>query len=309
MTPLAAFAQLLACIHSPPASLNLADIAIDWPRPLVARLLANLPLASLVSSLARLPTRLDTARLGQVLRAMALDDATQSTVSSLLHALADTQPARAHTLRRDMEWEARDSAFFPPDQRPPLSDTDLAVQLAVRADACWEQLAMPNLYRLPGPRAFPDAWPETPPAWAPLPTPRAWPATAGPTAAIEWLHLWRLDAALAHGIRRALPAGLWESWVAQLRAACEPDNPEPLSDHLVRFEDLMDRAEALSILEVHALLRGVTSPRPQDGFDDYTVEERQCIRSAVEHWLSRAAGDGAGLCGHQDATGSEARPK
>lgn len=294
VAPERCFAAVVALRAAPPtfsceAALDLAGIAREWPRPLAVRLLAGLPTRSIVAGLLALPGRFETARVGQLLRVAAMDGAINTAVDQALRALAKINFARAATLRRDMEWEAQDAVFFPVNQMPP--DDEIPLHLAVLADTLWDDLPLPCIYRLPAPKAHPDTWSETAVAVAPLKLPESIsndPAHQLRTG-IEWLHLWRLDAALAETVWQSVPAAQAEEWVTALRQATQPDSGERLPYDLVVFEQVMDeRDNFLSQLEVEALLSGVCDPAEDDEFRLYTEDARGLIQAAVKMWLARA---------------------
>ena len=284
------FAAILALHTTPPECVDLPSIARDWPRPFALRLFASLPTACAVTSLLALPNRLETARVGQLLRDAALDKATDDAVSKSLSALAEINYPRAATLRRDMEWEARDAAFFPSDLLP-HAGADLPLHLALLADDLWNDLLLPCYYRLPAPKDYPDVWPETsdailspnlPEFITDIPIQRL-------RAGIEWLHLWRLDPALAEAVWQSVPIGQAESWISALLESTRPESTERLPYDLVVLEHVLeDRESFLSQLEVEALLRGVCDESEDDSSRLYTEEARQTIRGAVQVWLERA---------------------
>jgi len=296
------FAAIVAMHLSPPPRVDLVSIAKSWPRPLAVRYLNGMETASAVASLLALPNRFETARVGQMLRDMALDKGVDWAASKLLRALREANFARAATLRRDMEWEERDAAFFPVEvlcertgckSRAELQHlgAELRLHLAVLADELWDRLLpMPNLYRLPAPAAYPDSWPETIDVLAPPDLPEVIPddASAQLRAGIEWLHLWRLDHALADRIWKSVPEAQAQSWMSAITSAIDPTSTAPLPRDLVVLEELMeDRANVLSLLEVDALLKGVTEPPEDERWCCCTVEARQGIQKAVKKWLER----------------------
>ena len=301
MNPLACapercFAAILA-LRAAPSSysvaspLDLAGIVRQWPHFLAMRFVSGLPTDCAVASLQALPNRFETARVGQLLRVMALDKVADSFVGRALSALAEVNFARAATLRRDMEWEAQDAVFFPADCV--LPGEELPLHLAVLADKVWDDLSLPCIHRLPAPEDHPDTWPEPAAAVSlpelpeSIPSGSAWNLRAG----IEWLHLWRLDAALAEAVWHAVPAAQTEEWIAALLDAIRPDNTQRLPYDLVALEHAMDEHEGiLSQLEVDALLRGVCEPPEKDGSQFYSEEARRTIQNAVTGWLERAGG-------------------
>ncbi|MFZ4535485.1 hypothetical protein [Propionivibrio sp.] len=285
------FAAILALYATPPTvPLDLARIARHWPRPLAMRLLSGLPTDCAVASLLVLPSRLETARVGQLLRAMALDGAADSAVSRTLRALAQVNFARAATLRRDMEWEAQDAAFFPAERV--LPGDELPLHLALLADALWDDLPLPCFYRLPAPKDHPDTWPEPAAASVPIELPEAivtGTATHALRAGLEWLHLWRLDAALAELVWQSVPAGQAQGWIEALQEVTRPDSSEALPYDMVVLEHVMDEHESfLSQLEVDALLRPLCDSPDTDAPQRYTEDVRSLIQGAVQAWLKRA---------------------
>jgi hypothetical protein len=291
------FAALLRVRTAQPAqALDLADLATTWPRSLTVRLLAALSVESAVASFLAVQNRLAAAQVGQLLRAAGLDEATDKRVFRQLKALYDVNPARASTLRRDMEWEDRDAVFFPAE-RLAYGDESLAVRLALLADEVWEELPLPCTHRLPAPSENPDAWPETSIALLPVPLPDSWAETlidlsSDPLrAGIEWLHLWRRDATVADEIRAAIPTKLSDGWIAALLAATDPLATAPLPYDLVLLEHLWeDHSDFLSQIEVDALLRGVSDAPVEIDFCDYDEKGRGLVHKAVLAWLKRAGG-------------------
>jgi hypothetical protein len=253
------FAALLRVRTAQPTqALDLADLAATWPRSLAVRLLVALPVETAVASFLALPNRLAAAQVGQLLRAAGLDEATDKRVFRQLKALYDVNPARASTLRRDMEWEDRDAVFFPAE-RLAIGNEPFAVHLALLADDVWEDLPLPCTHRLPAPCENPDAWPATSIALLPFPLPDSWadaladlssdPLRAG----IEWLHLWRRDATVADEIRAALPASISDGWIAALLAASDPQATAHLPYDLVLLEHLWEEhSDFLSQMAIFA---------------------------------------------------------
>lgn len=304
-TPLPAehcYAALVAMHRAPPANVDLAHISRYWPRPLAVRYLNGLPTAAAVASLLALPNRFETARVAQLLRALALDEATDTATSELLEELAKVNFSRAATLRRDMEWEARDEAFFPIEllcQRTNCKTREelvylgdeLPLHLATLADECWDRLLpMPNLYRLPAPGVAPDSWPPLP---EPLPLPlqpEAIPDDANSQlrAGIEWLHLWRMDAELAERIWHAVPQAQAQRWIEAVKSATDPTGTAPLPRDIALLEHLMEGRDGfLSQIEVDALLKGVTDPVEDKLWQHYPEEVRLKFQEAVKAWVEK----------------------
>ena len=286
----ARFAALLRLHADTPGLIDLEDLVQHWPRPFALRLLAALPPSVFIASCLALPTPLAAARVAQLLRAGGLDAATAETVFDRLHALHAEAPARAFSLRRMMEWQARDTAFFAPDATWPDDETARAAEVALSAEADWETLPLPCIYRLPAPQTVPDAWTASPPI-TPLPLPTTWLETIDPVrAGIEWLHLARLDPATGQEIAANLPPGTTQTWLACLQALVAPDAQAPIPLDLASLEHLWANEHSgterlLSQMEVDALLRGVSEEVPDDGyFHHASPEARASIGQALTGW-------------------------
>ena len=291
--PLAArcFAALLQLRARPPAEVDLVRIAANWPPALASRLLVALPAETMIASFMAIPSLHDATRVAQLLRIAGLDRATDDTTFEHLKALHRSNPARAFTLRRAMEWEARDNALWPAIENWPEDPAERTSAVAMMAEATWASLPMPCVHRLPRPDDHPDAW--TAPN-APLPElelPQSWNecSLAPLRSGIEWLHLWRLDAPAADAIRSALPTESFAAWIAALAAATDPRAGEPLHHDLVLLEHLVDQHEGtLSLLEIDALLKGVSDPAEDETLYNYDGAGRKIVRDAVNSWLEKA---------------------
>jgi hypothetical protein len=255
------------------------------------RLLVALPVETAVASFQAIPSLRDAARVGQLLRVAGLDDTTEEVTFKLLKALYAINPARALTLRRAMEWEAQDKAFWPAGKDWPADATECAAEVAVIAENSWASLPLPCVHRLPAPKAHLDVWPERnePPPSLALPESLGNLPNDPLRAGLEWLHLRRLDAALADEIRASLPSTVFDAWIAALDAATDPKSTAPLPKDLVLLEHVAERHENfLSLLEVDALLRGVSDPAESDEVMEYDEEGRRMIRKALAGWLEKA---------------------
>jgi hypothetical protein len=291
--PLAArcFSALLQVRARPPAGVDLVRIAMTWPPALASRLLVALPAETMVASFMAIPSLHGATRVAQLLRSAGLDRATDDTTFEHLMALHRSNPARALTLRRAMEWEARDSALWPAVKNWPEDPAERTSQVAMMAESTWASLPMPCVHRLPRPDDYPDAW--TAPR-APLPElelAQSWKeCSLDPLrSAIEWLHLWRLDAPSADAIRSALPTGHFDSWIAALAAATDPRADEPLQRDLVLLEHLVEQHEGtLSLLEIDSLLKGVSDPEEDENLYSYDGAGRKVIQDAINSWLEKA---------------------
>lgn len=285
------FAAVLQARAQAPAVIDLVQIATAWPRPLAMRLLVALPVETAVASFQAISSLEDAARVGQLLRVAGLDDTTGEAAFKLLKALYAINPARALTLRRAMEWEAQDKAFWPEDKDCPADSTECAAAVAVIAESTWASLPLSCIHRLPAPEEYPDIWPdrnEPPPHFA-LPESLENFTNDPQRAGIEWLHLRRLDAALADEIRAGLPSAAFDAWIAALDAATDPKSTALLPKDLVLLEHVAERHENfLSQIEVDALLRGVSDPPESDEVMAYDEEGREMIRKAVAGWLEKA---------------------
>lgn len=283
------FAIVLRLHRDPPAIVDLAAVAHAWPRALATRLLAALPVETAVVSFCGIANLRDAVVVAQLLRFAGLDDATDEVVFTQLRALHERQPARAFTLRRAMEWAARDTVFWPDGTTWPDDPARRALAVALAAERDWQTLSVPCMRRLPSPREFPDRWPEHSEPLPPLVLPDAPDAGAFDAlrAGIEWLHLWRLDATLADGIRAAF-AGVFDAWLAALDAATDPHAIHRLPRDLLLLEHLWPDLEGLSQLEVDALLNGVTEVSKDEPFRDCDPGWRKSIRHAVSWWLGKA---------------------
>jgi len=285
------FAAVLKVRAQVPAVIDLVRIAIAWPRPLAVRLLIALPVETAVASFLAIPSLKDAARVGQLLRAAGLDDASEDATFKLLKALYAINPARAWTLRRAMEWEARDKAFWPAGNNWPADATECAAEVAVMAENSWASLPLPCVHRLPGPKEHPDAWPdrsEPPPSLA-LPESLVNLSNDPLRAGIEWLHLRRLDAALADEIRANLPSAVFDAWIAALDAATDPQATVRFPMDLLLLEHVAEQRENfLSQIEVDSLLCGVSGPAEDEDSMGYDESVRERIRKAVAGWLEKA---------------------
>ncbi len=287
------FIAILLLRHNPPALVDLSSVARTWPRALAVRLLASLSIDTAIASYEAIPSLPDAACVAQLLRFAGLDDGTDDIVFRQLKALHERQPARAFTLRRAMEWEVRDTALWSARKDWPEDLTERAVEIALVAEQDWANLSLPCKHHLPAPQEHPDHWAEH---VAPLPAlifPDSinWQAIDGLRAGIEWLHLWRLDSTLANQVRAALPADLFKAWLAALNAATDPQATCPLPRDLVLLEHLQDgraNGDFLSLLEIDALLKGVSDPVEDESLLDYDPKGRQSIRDAVAWWLDMA---------------------
>lgn len=285
------FAAVLQARAHAPEVIDLVQIATAWPRPLAMRLLVALPVESAVASFQAIPSLADAARIGQLLRVAGLDDTTDDAAFNLLKALYAINPARALTLRRAMEWEAQDKAFWPASEDWPADATGCAAAVAVIAESSWASLPLPCIHRLPAPKEHPDIWPDRnePPPRLALPESLENFTNDPLRAGIEWLHLRRLDAALADEIRASLPSAGFDAWIAALDAATDSKSTALLPKDLVLLEHVAERHENfLSQLEVDALLRGVSDPPESDEVMAYDEEDRGMIRKAVAGWLEKA---------------------
>lgn len=285
------FAGVLQVRVQAPEVVDLVQIAKDWPQALAVRLLAALPIATLVASFQAIPSLAAAARVSQLLRIAGLDDATGEHIFKSLEALHAVNPARAFTLRRAMEWEAQDSVFWPEKNDWPAEEAERVVAIALTAEQGWKSLPLPCIYRLPAPVDYPDYWPELPTSLPTPPLPEALSEMPHTTlrAAIEWLHLWRLDANCANEIRAAVPSALFDEWIAALDAATDPAAEAPLPRDIVLFEHLTEQHDGtLSLLEIDALLKGVSEPADEDDFA-YDQEGRVLIRKAVVGWMEKTS--------------------
>ncbi|MBF1165647.1 MAG: hypothetical protein HXL68_11475 [Dechloromonas agitata] len=213
-------------------------------------------------------------------------------------------PARAMTLRRMMEWEADDAELLSrcfPDLPPwPEDKHERAIAVALRAEAHWPALPLPCVYRFPGPLDLPDAWPDATnarPAATPNPPANPFPnakdelPSSPLAAAIEWLHLARLDRALGQRIASAFPPGEGARWQAAALSLTDPQGHTPIPAALADFESLWhdehrpaeQKTSALSRTEVDALLCCA------DDDPDCLVrspETRAAIHEALLGWLA-----------------------
>jgi len=285
------FVAVLQTRAQSPEAFDLVRVVQEWPRALAVRLLAALPVATLVAGYQAIPSLAAAARVGQLLRVAGLDDATGEHIFRSLEALHAVNPARAFTLRRTMEWEAQDSVFLPDKNDWPTEEAERVVAIALAAEQGWKSLPLPCIHRLPAPEDYPERWPEPAPT---LPTPILPEALSEMPhttlrAAIEWLHLWRLDANCANEIRAAVPSALFDEWIAALDAATDPAAEAPLPRDIVLFEHLTEQHDgALSLLEIYALLKGVNESQEDDDWFSYDAEGRECIRRAVLGFLGNA---------------------
>lgn len=285
------FAAVLHVRAQAPNVVDLVQIARDWPRALAMRLLAALPMATAVASFQAIPCLRDAARVGQLLRAAGLDEATDAAIFKQLQALHAANPARAFTLRRAMEWTVQDTVFWPNRNGWPEDEAERIVAIALAAEQDWKRLPLPCIHRLPAPEDHPVRWPVHPAALPALDLPDSLSAIPNTPlrAAIEWLHLWRLDAGGADQIRSAIPQPMFAEWIAALDAATDPKVAIPLPKDIVLLEHLTDQHEdCLSLLEIDALLKGVSEPVDDHGDSVYDEEGRLMIRNAVTGWLKKA---------------------
>lgn len=285
------FAAVLQVRAQAPAVIDLVQISTAWPCPLAMRLLVALPVETAVASFQAIPSLEDAARVGQLLRVAGLDDTTEDAAFKLLKALYAINPARALTLRRAMEWEAQDIAFWPAGKDWPADATECAAKVAVMAESTWASLPLSCIHRLPAPKEHPDIWPDRnePPPRLALPEPLKSLPNDPLRAGIEWLHLRRLDAALADEIRASLPSAVFDAWISALNAATDPKSTALLPNDLVMLEHVADsRDNFLSQLEVNALLRDVSDLPESDEVMAYDEEDRGMIRKAVAGWLEKA---------------------
>jgi hypothetical protein len=284
------FIVILLLRHDPPALVDLASVARTWPRALAVRLLASLPMDTAIASYRALSSLRDASWVAQLLRFAGLDDGTDDTVFRQLEALHASHPARAFTLRRAMEWEARDTALWPTRKDWPADPTERAVEIALAAEQGWADLALPGKDHLPAPQEHPDHWERRvdPLPALTLPDSIDWQAIDGLRASIEWLHLWRLNSTLANQVRAALPGDVFETWLAALDAATDLQATCPLPRDLVLLEHLQEDKNSLSLLEIDALLKGGSDPPEDESLMGYDAKGRQCIRDAVVWWLGMA---------------------
>lgn len=290
------FAGVLALPHMPPAALDLAPLLAHWPAALLARLVARLPLPTLLVAIRALPSPIATAQLGQVLRLMGLCPAHHSALETVLQAVVDAQSERGWALRRAMEWEAEDRVFFPAGS---VSPTSSAAELAVLAEQRWQQLPLPARYRLPAPQPDQDSYPPvtTPaqyPGQEPLADPAALPTGLGGCidAMCEWLLLERLDTSLAGKLWQSLSVNVQQAWLAAAESL--PDAPEdlPLPDTLRNLEHAEGGGDTvLSQLEVDALLLPAPeTPTLYEAPKVYSPEVRErLVRAFLVSWGRRAA--------------------
>ncbi|GAB1394888.1 hypothetical protein MASR1M60_30520 [Rhodocyclaceae bacterium] len=243
-----------------------------------------------IASYRALSSLRDASWVAKLLRFAGLDDGTDDTVFRQLEALHASHPARAFTLRRAMEWEARDTALWPARKDWPEDPTERAVEIALAAEQDWADLALPCKHHLPAPQEHPEHWTRRvdPLPALTLPDSIDWQVIDGLRASIEWLHLWRLDSTLANQVRAALPGGVFETWLAALDAATDPQATFPLPRDLVLLEHLQKDKNSLSLLEIDALLKGVSDLPEDESLIGYDAKGRQCIRDAVVWWLGMA---------------------
>jgi len=297
-----AFAQLLAAQQGLAATPDLATICQGWPAALIRRLLATLPSTAFIAACRALPDLNTAARLAIHLRAAAWDDACRYALFDQLAALHAQVPARAMTLRRLMDWAPEDAALLSrilpnaPDPWPADPD-NCAIAVALAAEAHWESLPLPCIYRFPAPMALPDTW-ATPEirSTAVCPAPIEIPllSTVDPVlAGTEWLHLARIDRPLAEIIAQSLPTGLLAHWQSALFARCEDEHSAPLPENLRALETLWHHEHPsdepgrsfLSQNEVDALLNGVT----QHDYSGSSPALRHALATALRGWLSLPA--------------------
>jgi hypothetical protein len=284
------FIAVLLLRHNPPALVDLSSVARTWPRALAVRLLASLSIDTAVASYEALWGLRNTFYVAQLLRFAGLDDGTDDIVFRQLKALHERKPARAFTLRRAMEWEVRDTTLWPARKDWPEDPVERTVEIALAAEQDWANLSLPCKHHLPTPQEHPDHWAKhvDPLPVLILPDSIDCQAIDGLRACIEWLHLWRLDSTLANQVRAALPADLFETWLAALDATTDPQATCPMPRDLVLLEHLQEDSNSLSLLEIDALLKGVSDPVEDESLLDYDPKGRQSIRDAVTWWLDMA---------------------
>lgn len=284
------FVALLDAFARPPAPFDLGQLVRSWPPVLAARLLAIVPGDTFIAACLVLPDLKTAVQLAQVLRHAGLDGLNDERIFKHLEALHARNPARAFTLRRAMEWSVQDTAFWPERHDWPSDANARAVEVALLAERDWINLPLPCVHRLPAPGDNPDVWPEAAQTLPVLSLPeQVDPAHDCLRAGIEWLHLWRLDAELPQSIRAAVPAETFTAWIGALDRATRPEATKPLHRDMVLFEHLAEpHADALSLLEIDALLKGVSEPAEDEDWFGYDAEGRVYIRDAVRGWLDKA---------------------